>query len=180
MLLKDISNSTIENNLFRGNTTALHMESSSRLQIRRNDFERNGWAVKLLTSCLEDTFQLNNFTGNSFDVSTNGSSANNFFERNYWERYTGYDLGRDQIGDVPYRPVSLYSMLVEKVPASVMFMRSFMIDLLDSMERVLPSIIPDQLVDERPLMKKIHHDTDRKPVQALRQTASAATGERHL
>jgi nitrous oxidase accessory protein len=173
LLLKDISNSVIYRNVFRRNTTAMHMESSSRLHILENDFERNGWAVKLLTSCLADTFRLNNFTGNSFDVSTNGNSPDNFFEHNYWERYTGYDLGRDQVGDVPYRPVSLYSMLVERVPASVMFMRSFMINLLDNVEKVVPSIIPDQLVDKRPLMKKIDHDRNTRFKQALRQTAGA-------
>lgn len=173
LLLKEINNSVIQNNLFRRNTTGIHMESSSRLDIKNNDFERNGWAIKLMTTCIEDTFRLNNFTGNSFDVSTNGKSQHNFFEHNYWEKYTGYDLDKDRVGDVPYRPVSLYSMLVERVPPSVMFMRSFMVDLMDNMEKVLPSIIPEQLVDERPLMKKINHDSDRKLVQVLRQTAGA-------
>ncbi|WP_255478732.1 nitrous oxide reductase family maturation protein NosD [Rufibacter sp. XAAS-G3-1] len=157
LLLKDISNSVIHHNTFRRNTTAIHMESSSQLDIKSNDFERNGWAIKLMTTCIEDTFRLNNFTGNSFDVSTNGSIQENHFEHNYWDKYTGYDLDKDQQGDVPYRPVSLYSMLVERVPPSVMFMRSFMVDLLDSIEKVLPSFIPDQLIDEQPLMRRIDH-----------------------
>ena len=168
LLLKEINNSLIYNNIFRRNTTAIHMESSSQLDIKSNDFERNGWAIKLMTTCIEDTFRLNNFTGNSFDVSTNGRSQHNHFENNYWEKYTGYDLDKDNIGDVPYRPVSLYAMLVEQVPPAVMLMRSFMVDLMDNMEKVLPSIIPEQLVDERPLMKKINHDSDRKFVQVLR------------
>ncbi|WP_299823834.1 nitrous oxide reductase family maturation protein NosD [uncultured Pontibacter sp.] len=171
LLLKDIRNSVIYNNTFRRNTTGIHMESSSRLDIKSNNFERNGWAIKLMTTCIEDTFRLNNFTGNSFDVSTNGKSQLNHFEHNYWEKYSGYDLDKDQVGDVPYRPVSLFSMLVEKVPPSVMFMRSFMVDLLDNMEKVLPSIIPENLVDEKPLMKRIEHDNDRKLTQVLRQTA---------
>jgi nitrous oxidase accessory protein len=178
LLLKDISNSVIHHNTFRRNTTAIHMESSSRLDIKSNDFERNGWAIKLMTTCIEDTFRLNNFTGNSFDVSTNGSIQENHFEHNYWDKYTGYDLDKDQTGDVPYRPVSLFSMLVERVPPAVMFMRSFMVDLLDNLEKVLPSITPEQLVDGQPLMKKIHHDNDRKLVQVLRQTAGAQQRER--
>lgn len=173
LLLKEINNSHIYNNIFRRNTTAIHMESSSQLDIRNNDFARNGWAIKLMTTCIEDTFRLNNFTGNSFDVSTNGKSQYNHFENNYWEKYTGYDLDKDNTGDVPYRPVSLYAMLVEQVPPAVMLMRSFMVDLMDNMEKVLPSIIPEQLVDERPLMKRIDHDNDRKLVQVLRQAAGA-------
>lgn len=178
LLLKDISNSEIYNNVFRRNTTGIHMESSSRLNIRNNDFERNGWAAKVMTTCIEDTFRLNNFTGNSFDISTNGSAQYNHFENNYWEKYNGYDLDKDKIGDVPYRPVSLYAMLVEQVPPAVMFMRSFIVDLMDSMERVLPSIIPDQLIDNHPMMKRIEHDNDRKFVQVLRQTSGAPERER--
>ncbi|SIT74862.1 nitrous oxide reductase family maturation protein NosD [Pontibacter indicus] len=168
LLLKDISQSAILNNTFRRNTTGIYMESSSQLDITSNDFDRNGWAIRLLSSCIQDTFRLNNFTGNSFDVSTNGNPTMNLFENNYWDKYSGYDLDKDRTGDVPYRPVSLYSMLVERVPPSVMFMRSFMVDLMDSIERVLPSFIPESLVDNRPSMKKIDHDSDRKLVQNLR------------
>lgn len=158
----------IRDNTFRRNTTGIYMESSNRLDIQRNEFDKNGWAVRLLSSCSDDTFKLNNFTGNSFDVSTNGDSKLNFFENNYWDKYSGYDLDKDQLGDVPYRPVSLYSMLVEQVPASVMFMRSFMVDLLDNIEKVMPSIIPENLVDEKPMMRKIDHDNYRKLTQVVR------------
>ncbi|NEM99119.1 nitrous oxide reductase family maturation protein NosD [Pontibacter burrus] len=168
LLLKDISNSMIRNNTFRRNTTGIYMESSSRLDIQHNEFEQNGWAIRLLSSCTDDVFRYNNFVGNSFDVSTNGNSTLNLFENNYWDKYSGYDLDKDQVGDVPYRPVSLYSMLVERVPSSVMFMRSFMVDMLDNIEKVLPSFIPEDLVDEKPLMKKTNYDNDRKLAQVIR------------
>ncbi|SFG46677.1 nitrous oxide reductase family maturation protein NosD [Pontibacter chinhatensis] len=168
LLLKDIRDSVIRNNIFRRNTTGIYMESSSRLDMQHNNFERNGWAIKLLTSSIDNTLKLNNFTGNSFDISTNGPSQLNHVENNYWEKYTGYDLDKDGVGDVPYRPVSLFSMLVERVPPSVMFMRSFMVDLLDNMEKVLPSIIPENLVDEKPLMSRVKHDSDRKLTQVVR------------
>lgn len=168
LLLKEITNSVIYNNTFRRNTAGIYMESSSRLDIQQNTFDKNGWAVRLLSSCMDDTFKLNNFTGNSFDVSTNGNSALNTFEHNYWDKYSGYDLNKDKVGDVPYRPVSLYSMLVEKVPPSVMFMRSFMVDLMDNVEKVLPSFIPENIIDEQPMMRRIEHDNDRKLTQVLR------------
>ncbi|WP_266203001.1 nitrous oxide reductase family maturation protein NosD [Pontibacter kalidii] len=173
LLLKEIRDSVIRNNHFRRNTTGIHMESSSRLDIKSNDFDRNGWAIKVMTTCLEDTFRLNNFTGNSFDVSTNGKSQHNHFENNYWDKYSGYDLNKDKIGDVPYRPVSMYSMLVERVPPSVMFMRSFMVDLMDNIEKVLPSFIPENLVDEQPMMNKINHDNNRELTQVVRKAAGA-------
>ncbi|WP_025605761.1 nitrous oxide reductase family maturation protein NosD [Pontibacter actiniarum] len=155
LLLKDISRSSISNNTFRRNTTGIYLEGSSKLDVKQNSFENNGWAMRLLSNCEQDTFLLNNFIGNTFDVATNGTAAQNHFAGNYWDKYTGYDLNKDKTGDVPYRPVSLYSMLVERVPPSVMFMRSFIVDLMDQVERVLPSFIPEQLLDNSPSMKKI-------------------------
>ena len=49
-----------------------------------------------------------------FDIGTNGSLVLNKFNNNYWDKYEGYDINRDGIGDVPYRPVSMYSMIVGK------------------------------------------------------------------
>ncbi|WP_242920143.1 nitrous oxide reductase family maturation protein NosD [Pontibacter liquoris] len=155
LLLKDISRSVIRGNTFRRNTAGIYLEGSSKLQVEHNNFEGNGWALRVLSNCEADTFRLNNFTGNTFDVATNGNTMLNFFSGNYWDKYNGYDLNKDKVGDVPYRPVSLYSMLVEHVPPSVMFMRSFIVDLMDKVEKVLPSIIPDQLIDEQPVMKRI-------------------------
>jgi nitrous oxidase accessory protein len=152
LLLKEISRSVIAHNKFIRNTTGIYMEGSSLLEIRQNEFRENGWAVRLLSSCEKDTFRLNNFIGNTFDIATNGTSQLNYFTNNYWDKYQGYDLDKDKIGDVPYRPVSLYSMVVEKVPPSIMFMRSFIVDLMDAMEKVFPSFTPEKLLDEQPSM----------------------------
>lgn len=154
LLLKEISRSTIAHNKFIKNTTGIYMEGSSRLDIRENEFSGNGWAVRLLSSCTQDTFRLNNFTGNTFDIATNGNAQLNYFTANYWDKYKGYDLNKDKIGDVPYRPVSFYSVVVEKVPASIMYLRSFIVDLMDAMEKVFPAFTPVQLVDETPAMEK--------------------------
>jgi nitrous oxidase accessory protein len=27
---------------------------------------------------------------------------------NYWDKYEGYDLDKNKIGDIPYHPLSLY------------------------------------------------------------------------
>ncbi|EMR03387.1 nitrous oxide reductase family maturation protein NosD [Cesiribacter andamanensis] len=152
LLLKEISRSVIAHNTFVRNTTGIYMEGSSRLDIRQNNFRENGWAVRLLSSCVQDTFQQNNFIGNTFDIATNGNSQQNYFAQNYWDKYQGYDLDKDRVGDIPYRPVSLYSMVVEKVPPSIMFMRSFIVDLMDAMEKVFPSFTPEKLLDEQPSM----------------------------
>ena len=97
----------------------------------------------------------NNFFGNSFDVSTNGSLVLNNFDSNYWDRYEGYDLQRDGVGDVPFRPVSLYAVVVERMPYGLMLMRSFMVYLMDKAEKIIPSLTPEQLMDDQPAMQPL-------------------------
>lgn len=155
LLLKDITDSHIEHNVFSKNTTGILMEGSNRVQIQRNQFEGNGWALKMQSSCMDNMLTQNNFIHNTFDLATNGSLKLNKFVRNYWDKYEGYDLDKDQEGDVPYRPVSLYSMVVEKYPMAMLLFRSFMVTLLDRTERVMPSLIPEDLKDDYPMMKPV-------------------------
>lgn len=155
LLLKDISASSILHNRFIGNTVAIHMEGSSRMEFASNIFRSNGWALKVQASCDDNTFHHNNFSSNSFDVATNGTMMLNKFYNNYWDRYEGYDLNKDGIGDVPYHPVSMYSMVIEQNPATVILMRSFMVTLLDKAEKAIPTLTPEKLVDNTPLIKPV-------------------------
>lgn len=155
LLLKEISNSYIQGNYFLRNTSGIYMEGTTRISVQRNTFKGNGWAMKIQASCMENEVTGNNFLSNSFDVGTNGSLVLNKFDRNYWDKYEGYDLNRDNTGDVPYRPVSLYSMIVEKNPASMMLFRSLMAGLLDKSEKIIPTLTPENLKDNYPIMKPL-------------------------
>jgi nitrous oxidase accessory protein len=155
ILLKEITDSRIESSRFVHNTVAIYMEGTTRVQVIRNIFSDNGWALKVQASCSADTISRNNFMGNTFDVATNGSLVLNTFDRNYWDKYEGYDLNRDGYGDVPYRPGSLYAMVAEKNPAVMMLYHSLMVSLLDRTEKVVPSITPVDLLDHSPFMKPL-------------------------
>jgi len=155
ILLKDISDSQIINNKFDRNTTGIFMEGSNRIHIDNNNFIGNGWGIKIQASCMDNTFRDNNFMQNTFDVATNGTLTLNNFTQNYWDKYEGYDLDRDGIGDVPFRPVSLFSMLVERYPSVMLLFRSFMVTLFDRSEKLLPSLTPEGLKDEQPRMKSV-------------------------
>ena len=153
LLLKEISDGYIDNNHFVKNTVGIFMEGANRLQLEKNVFEVNGWAVKIQASCMDVTVTKNNFKGNTFDVGTNGSLVLNTFNNNYWDKYEGYDLNKDKLGDIPYRPVSLYAMIIEQNPPAMILFRSLMTSLLDKTEKILPSLTPENLKDEHPLMK---------------------------
>ncbi len=154
ILLKEISDGFMEGNYFKRNTSGIYMEGANRIYMKRNVFENNGWALKIQASCMDVVLELNNFIGNTFDVGTNGSLVLNRFNNNYWDKYDGYDLDKDKIGDVPYRPVSMYSMIVEKYPPAMILFRSFITSLLDKTEKLIPSLTPENLKDTAPLMKR--------------------------
>ena len=153
LLLKEIKDSNVLDNVFIKNTVGIFMEGSSRMNFKENIFRENGWAIKLQASCDDNDFQKNNFVGNTFDVATNGSLVLNTLDNNYWDKYEGYDLNKDGIGDVPFRPVSMYSMVVERIPTAVLLWRSFMVFMLDRAEKVLPAITPINLKDNQPSMR---------------------------
>jgi nitrous oxidase accessory protein len=155
LLLKEIADGYIFNNKFIKNTSAIYMEGTSRIKIEKNDFVSNGWGMKIQASCMDNEIVSNNFLKNTFDISTNGSLVLNTFNSNYWDKYEGYDLDKNGVGDVPYHPLSLFAVLTEKNASTMLLYRSFMITLLDKSEKVLPSITPDNFIDKTPLMKSL-------------------------
>jgi nitrous oxidase accessory protein len=154
LLLKEIYDSRLEGNHFAHNTTALFADGATRLSATANVFEDNGWAVRLMAST--DSAQLtgNTFARNTFDVATNSRSSSNTLRGNYWDEYEGYDLDRDGRGDVPHRPVRLFSLVIERNEPTMVLLRSAVIGLLDRAERVLPSLTPELLSDAAPLMRR--------------------------
>jgi len=155
ILLKEITDGIISGNYFSHNTIAIQMEGCNRNHIFKNSFTDNGWAIKVSASSINNTISQNNFISNTFDIGTNGTLVVNDFNGNYWDKYEGYDLNRDNIGDVPYHPVSMYSMIIDSNPASLMLFRSLIVSLLDKSEKLLPGITPENLEDETPLMRPL-------------------------
>ena len=154
LLLKDISHGNIVGNKFTRNTVGILMDGGLSLTLQENIFSDNGWGVRLMASSTENRFTRNNFLGNTFDITTNGNSDKNYFIENYWDRYRGYDLDRDGIGDVPYHPLSLFAVISEYTPAAMLFYHSFLVDLLEQAERIIPTVTPQNFEDARPVMRQ--------------------------
>ena len=156
ILLKDISDSRIEKNIFDENSIGLYMEGCSRVTIEQNNFTKNGWALKLMANSMDNYFYDNNFIANSFDISTNSRQNFNTFEKNYWAEYDGYDLDKDGYGDVPFRPVTMFSMMIESHPTSLVLLHSLFIDILNIAESIIPAITPEALTDPNPRMRIVN------------------------
>lgn len=160
ILLKEINDAKIINNEFRENTIAITVEGSNRIEYMHNDFISNGYALRMRGASYDCKIMHNNFLYNSFDLSYHGPMNRNVFDGNYWSDYTGYDLDKDGIGDVPYRPIKLFSYIVNRNAQAIILLRSLFIDIIDFSEKVSPIFTPDNLVDENPRMKRIAHDKD--------------------
>ena len=170
LLLKEIGDPVLRANLFARNTVGLLADGTTRLVLEDNVIRDNGWGLRVLANVQASRVRRNDFVGNSFDVTTNGRAGiDSELAGNYFDDYRGYDLDRDGSGDVPHRPVRLFSLLVERWEPALVLQRSFFVGLLDAAERVLPSLTPASLADARPAMH---------PVAAAGRPELAAGGRR--
>ena len=156
LLLKEIYDAEIYNNLFEENTIGINGEGCTRINYTNNTFLRNGWAIKIAGACYANIFKKNDFMHNSLDLSYNSKVNDNKFENNYWSEYTGYDLDKNGIGDIPYRPVKLFSYIVNRTPEALVLLRSLFVDIINFSEKVSPVFTPDDLMDKNPIMYKIN------------------------
>ncbi|RED44445.1 nitrous oxidase accessory protein [Winogradskyella eximia] len=155
LLLKEINDAEIVGNTFENNTIGINIEGSNRINYKHNTFSNNGWAIKVKGACYTNIFTENNFLYNSFDIAYNSKVNDNEFDKNYWSSYTGYDLDKNGIGDIPYRPVKLFSYIVNRTPETIILLRSMFIDIIDFSEKVSPVFTPDDLLDNNPQIKKL-------------------------
>lgn len=150
LLLKEISDAEIRENIFDENSTAIQIDGTTRINYINNKFTNNGWAMRVNGAAYSNIIKQNNFSNNSFDLAYNSNINDNIFSENYWSEYNGYDLNKDGFGDVPYRPVKLFSYLVDKTPEAIILLRSLFISIINFSEKVSPVFTPDNLVDEKP------------------------------
>lgn len=155
LLLKEIDDSEIYDNEFSENTIGIYADGANRIKVSNNQFYRNGWAFKINASSTDALVTGNNFIGNTFDMATNGNLRVKSLDNNYWDKYEGYDLDRDGVGDIPYHPITFYSLIIERNSSALMLFRSFFVKLMDTAESIFPSLTPENVKDNAPMTKKI-------------------------
>lgn len=152
LLLKEMNDAEIRNNIFLENTIGIFVEGSNRVQYHHNSFKQNGWAIKFSGGCSQNEITQNNFLYNSMDLVMVTKLSDNKIYQNYWSEYTGYDLDKDEIGDIPHYPVKLFSYILQQVPEAVVLMRSFFVRIVNFAEKVSPVFTPKEVFDSSPLM----------------------------
>jgi nitrous oxidase accessory protein len=150
LLLKEIYDGTIEYNNFHTNSTAIHAEGVTRVLMQFNTFKENGWALNVSGSCMNNVITRNNFINNTFDIIGGTNQLNTDYTHNFWSEYSGYDLNKDKIGDIPHRPVKLFNYIIDRVPESIVLLRSPFVDLLSVAEKISPVFTPKNIIDQKP------------------------------
>jgi nitrous oxidase accessory protein len=153
LLLKEIYDAEISHNRFEQNTIGIFVEGSNRILYTQNVFKQNGWAIKFSGGCEANEITQNNFLYNSLDLIVNTKLQDNRFYANYWSAYSGYDLDKNGVGDIPHYPVKLFSYILNEAPEAIVLMRSFFVDIINFSEKVSPVFTPKEVMDSEPAMQ---------------------------
>ncbi len=105
----------------------------------------------------KNIFRHNDYVGNYKDIRVSGGMLNKrrgYWEENYWDRYVGYDLNHDGIGDLPYFELKYSGIISEDTPSLRLFTGSPIFSLIKFIQKLVPFSEPSVLLeDKKPLMK---------------------------
>jgi nitrous oxidase accessory protein len=161
--LKEINNGVFEGNRLVNNRVAVYTDGSplrpdGRVAFTNNLFAYNDIALTMLPNTHRNAYSENVFLDNNEQVAVAGVGElveNEWAVNgrgNYWSDYTGYDAGRDGVGDVPYASKSLYENLMDKHPELRLFQLSPASDALDLAAKAFPIFQPQpKMADPSPL-----------------------------
>lgn len=131
------------------------LEAENILTISQNLFTFDDVAVYFYGEKGGHQIHNNSFIDNFVDAmgSTTNTSRQNHWKGNYWDRYQGFDLNRDGVGDQPHR-VYLYADSIWMERSMARFYRGTpALSLIDFVERLIPSSDPNLMyADPQPLM----------------------------
>jgi nitrous oxidase accessory protein len=165
--LKDMDNTSAQDNLFLGNRIGLHLDASPS-SVRgtdtytRNIFAFNDIGIAFLPAVKRNRFHDNGFVDNLEQVAVLGGGrfgGNDFTVEgrgNFWSDYRGYDLDGDGVGDLAYRSESLFENLMDREPKLRLFQFSPTQQAVEMAARAFPMVMPrPKLSDEAPLMTPV-------------------------
>ena len=160
VVLKGTKNLLFENNVVRYNAEGLFVDAKATEEgmqryIKGNDISYNKEAIHFHAVIQNNTIRHNRFVGNIDDIvkDTEGAlTRRNTVEKNYWDRYSGFDKNRDNIGDSPHQIYQHADQLWHYNPKVKFFYGSPLMTLLNFMSELAPFVAPVLLLeDTKPL-----------------------------
>jgi len=159
--LKESSNIIAQNNTINYSSIGVLIDNSpfnsgSRNWFLGNTLAFNSKGVLLSNDQKGGEFKKNVFIGNLIDVDTdNRRGSNSIWEKNYWDKYLGFDEDKNKIGDKPYILRKFGDTIKGSDPKTSFFNGTLLFTLIDIIEEVTsigePIIV---LVDKHPYILK--------------------------
>ncbi len=161
--LKDASNLVAENITVEHCTRGIFIDESPyepgmSCKFTNNRFYYNTIAMDFNTDITRNKnyFTHNDFVGNFKDIRVSGGMLDKrrgYWEKNYWDRYEGFDRNHDGIGDLPFYEMKYSGIIAEDNPSIMIFNGSPLFTFIKFIERLVPFSQPSVLlVDKKPLM----------------------------
>ena len=161
VLVKGVSNFKFEENTLKYNNKAFyidakHNETSIKRFFKNNRILYNSEAFHFHGAIKQNLIQDNTIIGNIEDVvkSVRGNtSSKNIVQYNYWDRYSGFDIDNDNIGDTSYKVNQYADRLWHYNNKLKFFYATPVISILNFVLNIAPFIEPVLLLeDTKPLL----------------------------
>jgi nitrous oxidase accessory protein len=156
ILFQSVSEVTARENLVLDNSRGIFMTNTVNSLLESNDVVDNDLALQLNGGCEGVAFLRNNFINNLsellLDVSDRETRWSDTAGGNHWSRYSGYDLDRDGIGDVPFDIQNVFQIMESQVPEVRFYLLSPAAKILELAEQALPILGSGDARDPRPLV----------------------------
>ncbi len=165
--VKNINDLLVRDNRFLNNRIGIYMNSSpSSLGVvdtfRRNVLAYNSIGVMLDPTGQNDVFTENTFMNNTQQVDKDGGGQLRHYRfsshgrGNFWSNYTGYALGKSDVGAIPYRIQNFFDNLMDEHHRLRLFLYSPAQQAVNLAANAFPQIQPHAvLTDPNPLMQPV-------------------------
>ena len=165
VVIKGISDFIFENNKLRYNAQGIYIDTKdTELGMQRyiinNKILYNKEAIHFHAAIKNNTIKNNTIYGNIEDVvkDVRGNYTNsNIVEHNYWDRYAGFDINKDNIGDTTHKIYQYADQLWHYNNKIKFFYASPVMTLMNFLANLAPFVEPVLLLeDEKPLISNSH------------------------
>jgi len=161
IVIDKVSNLLLQNNTIKYNAKAIYIdtkrvENNYQRFIKNNKILYNKEALHFHSSIKNNVIINNIIKGNLDDVvkDLRGTyTANNLIEYNYWDRYTGFDRNKDNIGDTTHKNFQYADQLWHYNHKIKFFYASPIMTLMNFLANLAPFVEPNLLLeDKKPLI----------------------------
>jgi nitrous oxidase accessory protein len=160
VMIGGVSNFRFQKNIVKFNAKGIYISGEEKAKgmkryIVDNEISYNGEAIHFHASIKDNTIVNNKIFGNIDDIvkDTDGVfSDSNIVEYNYWDRYSGFDMDKNNIGDNPHKVYQYADQLWHYNNKIKFFYASPIMTLMNFLSNLAPFVEPNLiLVDSKPI-----------------------------